>query len=234
MTTQSPKRSEDISDLAERRFARVLEQRCYSYWPETSLAEKIAVRGKNPDFYVEADTQGTFLAEVKSFKETRLTPLVPGQLAISDPSIYLAAIRSAFKEAAKQLKPYQDYATLVVLDNWRLVGIPSAIEHLRDALFGTPEYGIGFRICDGTTEMKPWESHLGGGQTLTPQEKCYISAVAWNMPKIAFSCSDPHEDSPMRLRIVHNPFASTPLPLSIFQDEEDEHWSLDEGALRKS
>jgi hypothetical protein len=58
----------------------------------------------------------------------------------------------------------------------------------------------------------------------------YISAIAINLPKAGYAYKEPSNiERPMRLIIVHNPYAEYPLHKSLFADPEDEHYELVEG-----
>jgi hypothetical protein len=227
------RKSSTSSDLANRRFAWLLEERCYPYWIESELESKIQLRGKRPDFYFEVPNVGPVLAEVESFREPT-SGLSPG-FSQFDPEVHMRRIRTAVQHASRQLEPYRELKIpmLVVLDNWRLVGIPSNVGFLRQALFGNLEFRMLLPKNNETQFEGPF-AHHGGGQTLHPERKTYISAVAWNMPKQAYLYTEHAEEKSMRLRVVHNLFASVPLPAAIFDDAEDEHYHYDDvGAWRK-
>jgi hypothetical protein len=223
------RKSSTIRDHANQRFAWLLEERGFAYWTEGELDSKIDVQGKRPDFYVETGKYGPLLVEVESFEES--TPGLPksggGQFY---PETFIKRIRTAVKHAARQLKPYQalQVPMLIVLDNWRMVGIPSDIGFLREALFGSFQFR--FRISkDHGIRLEGPKLHHGAGQTLHPERKFYVSAVAWNMPKHAYLYVDPSAEKLMRLRMIHNDFAPVRLPIDIFSDGEDEHYAYDEG-----
>jgi len=218
-------KSLSLSEHANRRFAWLLEQRGFDYWTEDELDSKIPVMGTRPDFYVETLRSGPFLVEVESFEQRSVFPSV-GQF---DPEISIKRMRTSVRHAARQLKPYAflEIPMLVVLDNWRLVGIPSNVGFLRQALFGKLEFRLRLDVDKGILVGEP-KLHHGIGQTLHAERKNYISAVAWNMPKQAYLYADPQEGQQMRLRVVHNDFAQRKLPIDLFSDEEDEHHGYDE------
>ena len=54
-------------DVAEMRFCWLLKQRGYKFWSENELEQKIILKGKRPDFYVETP-YGNLLVEIKSLK----------------------------------------------------------------------------------------------------------------------------------------------------------------------
>ncbi|MDE3169382.1 MAG: hypothetical protein KGL75_04490 [Acidobacteriota bacterium] len=205
------------AQLAEDRFARLLEQRGYAYRRETELEQEIAVRGARPDFCVRINPQTLLLAEVKSFNRPPLA-LGSGPFVQFPLEPLLKPLRCAVEEAGKQLKAYRadGFATIVILDGASARGVPINVEYLRDALFGNPERRI---EADGKT-IGPWEPHRGRGQLFHISRKRYISAVAWNLSK-------PLNRENTRLRVVHNPFSTVPLPLDVFRDKEDEHWGYE-------
>ncbi|NVM20690.1 MAG: hypothetical protein HWN68_02780 [Desulfobacterales bacterium] len=54
--------------------------------------------------------------------------------------------------------------------------------------------------------------------------------MAINLPKAGNAYTEPPTiERPMRLQIVHNPYATCPLDKSLFADPEDEHYELVEG-----
>lgn len=218
-------------DRAERRFAWLLKQRGYDFWREDQLEQKIEVLEKQPDFYVETPRRGPFLAEVESFES-------PGPLSstsrggtVVDAQRIFRRIRTAVQNAAAQLRPYRilNIPMLIVLDNWRLVGIPSNIVDLRNALFGTLEFRMPVDLDSGRAIMSEAHWHHGKGQFFNSREKLYISAVAWNLPKIRTVDDPMTEERPMYLRLVHNPYAQVPFPIEIFNDADDEHYGYRAG-----
>jgi hypothetical protein len=92
-----------------------------------------------------------------------------------------------------------------------------------------------------TTGPPHWQH--GGGQTLSPGWKTYLSAIAVNLPKKGYAHVEPSDaERPMRVRLLHNPYAIVPFPPGVFVDPEDEHgrwdaeiWNWragDDGSLR--
>ena len=88
-----------MKDIAERRFAWLLKQRCYRYWTEDQLEHKIKVKQKRPDFYVETHESDAFLAEVESF----VVPASPKsrQAMARDVEPILRRMRTAVRHAAQ-------------------------------------------------------------------------------------------------------------------------------------
>ena len=219
-------------DIAERRCAWLLKQREFTFWRESELEQKIEVRGTRPDFYVETLRQGAFLVEVESFE--RPGPFQIGSVGgrAVDGDRISKRIRTAVRNATKQLRSYRDLGIpmLIMLDNWRMVGIPSNIIDLRIALFGTPEFRVPIDLCGGREDVKEAYWHHGGGQVFNERESLYISAVAWNLPKFRFDDDSMTEERPMNLRVVHNPYATVPLPIEVFNSRDDEHYGYVEEA----
>lgn len=209
-----------------RRFGWLLKQRGYQYWPENRLEEKIRLRGKRPDFYVE-DHRGTaFLVEIESFIKAgplRSTSSSPTVMA-SDPEEAYKRIRIAVKHASEQLRPYRTLKIplLVVLDNWRQVGLPSNILDLRNAMFGTLEVRQQFDSNCGVLGPPKW--HPGKGQRLNRFQGTYVSAVAWNLPKTRDPDDPMTHERTMYVRMIHNPYSVIPFPIPIFNSGDDEHF----------
>jgi hypothetical protein len=217
------------SDTSEQRCVWLLNQRGFAFWREDALEEKIKVRTRRPDFYVETPEYGPFLAEVESFKKPGPFKSLEARVMASDPEQIFRRIRTAVQHASEQLSPYKSLSIpmLVVLDNWRRVGIPSSVLDLRNALFGKLEVRKPF---DPTgTSHAPARWHHGKGQLLNTIQRNYISAVAWNLPKVRYHDDPMTQERPMRLRMVHNPFADVPFPIEIFNNGDDERWGYRAG-----
>lgn len=217
-------------DISLKRFTWLLEQRGYEYYPEDRLDEKIKVLNKRPDFYVETRKHGTFLVEIKSFKRPGPLPASSSSSRVmaSDPEEGYKRIRNTVMHAADQLRPYKNLTIpmLVILDNYRRIGIPSNILDLRNALFGTLEIRRRFDPDCQTLDPPRW--HHGKGQRLNSEIGKYISAVAWNLPKNSYIDDPMTKERPMYLRMVHNPFAEVGFPIQIFNNGDDKHYGYDE------
>jgi hypothetical protein len=215
-------------EVSNQRFAWLLTQRKYRFWGEDQLEDKIKTVQitKRPDFYVEASAKGDFIAEIKSFKQQGPFKGIQTKVISSDPEPIFKRIRTAVKEAADQLRPYEtlNIPMIVVLDDWQKVGIWSNVLDLRNALFGTlsvrkPVYPSG----------SPGRWHHGKGQQLNENLGNYISAVAWNLPKNQYPDDPIAEERTMYLRMVHNPFANILFPIDLFNNGDDEHHGYKEG-----
>jgi hypothetical protein len=135
------RRSNKSSDgPAIERFCNLLEQRKCSYWLEKELHEVLPPRRTKPDFFVRTANHASVLVEVESFKKDRFTlkalrqnPVMSG-LADSDNRRFLTALQ----HACNQLKPYRDlqFPSLVVLDDFRCVGMPVNVDILGMCLLG--------------------------------------------------------------------------------------------------
>jgi hypothetical protein len=216
-------------DLGERRFEWLLRQRGIDYVNEDELEQRIEVRGRRPDYYAWTPSI-SFLTEVKT-----LTAAGPfdgsGLVVISvDHSRLTKRLSEPFRVAAEdQLKPYQDLGIpmLVIFDNHKRVGVGTS-HHDLIHLFGEPEIHILLDITTGETG-DPFFRH-GRNQALSAKSKTYISAIGVNLPKQAHVHREPVDaERPMRIQLVHNPFATVPFPMNVFNDPEDEHHMCVEG-----
>jgi len=212
-------------DLGKERFAWLLRQRGIPFWDEDSLESRIEIREeKRPDFYAEPEGQRPILVEVKGLHAIR------SRILAVDPVQNLKRLHGPVGLAAKQLKPYRvlRIPMIVAVDNARRVGVSLAKIDLIH-LLGVPEIRVPLNV---TTGAKADRAHLhhGPGQILSPTERQYISAVAVNLPKRGFEyIEEIEQERPMRLRVLHNPYADVQLPLSVFSDPEDEHIGLVDG-----
>jgi hypothetical protein len=182
----------------------------------------MVVRGRRPDFFVRSPVID-FLAEVKSFEA--VGPLVGrGRVFTVGIAQLLKPIRGALHEAAAQLRPYGDLALprVVVLDDWRNVGLVLETEILIQ-LFGELQFVVPVSMRPGLPPPLPPRLAYGGGRSLGYDSRTYISAVVLN----EVVGPDDHEDlsteRPMRARVLHNPFATQPLPLATFSEPRDQH-----------
>jgi len=211
-------------NISETRFEWLLHQRGCSFVNEHNLEQRIPVQSKRPDYFAWRD-KISFLVEVKEFQVAG--PLdnanQGGALAIND---IIKRIREPFKIAAKQLKPYKNckFARIVVFDNHQRVGVQISPFELTQ-LFGNFQRRLIFDEDTGEGEDQGWRH--GPHRIMTSDQKQYISAVAINLPKDGHAYVEPADiERPMRLQIVHNPFAIFPLDKSLFCDSEDEHFEM--------
>jgi len=211
-------------NISEIRFEWLLHQRGCSFVDEHNLEKRISVQSKRPDYFAWRD-EISFLVEVKEFEADG--PLDNanrcGVVAVND---IMERFRRPLEEAAKQLKPYKNlgFASIVVFDNHQRVGVPtSPLEVIQ--LFGTVHRRLIFNKDTGEAEDQGW--FHGPRQIITHDRKQYISAVAINLPKTGHANVEQADiERPMRLRIVHNPYAIFPLDKSLFFDSEDEHFEM--------
>lgn len=212
------------TNLGEARFAWLLRQRNIPFWEEANLEQRVEVKTKRPDFYAEPRESSPFFAEVKELREPGPLARVMARTWFSGPYQNLKRLRNPVEIASKQLKPYKKLgiAMLVIFDNARKVGVLlGSIDLIQ--LFGMSEIRVLINVTTGE-QVEPPKLHSGSKQILTPDRRRYISAIAVNLPKQGHQYVEPTErERPMRLRIVHNPYASVSLPLDIFNDPEDEH-----------
>ena len=192
-------------DRAEQRFIWLLRQRKYDFWPDDKLDEVIKVRQTKPDFYVRTPQNQRVLIEVESFEKPISFRSAPKQAMVRDIRPVLERIRRTVRRGARQLEPYEPEAIpmLVVVDNWRQVGIPTNVTDLWDALFrplGRPLMNQGVRR--------------------------WISGVAFNLPKRRTSPDAMTGERPMYLQIIHNPFAFVPFPKDVFKSKGDKHYRV--------
>ena len=212
-------------DLGRERFSWLLRQRGIPFWDEDSLESQIKIReGKRPDFYAEPQGQAAILVEVEGLHAIR------SRFLAIDPVQNLKRLRGPVELAAKQLKPYRvlRIPMIVAVDNARRVGVSLAKIDLIQ-LLGVTEIRVPVNLTTGGKAGRA-RLHHGRGQILSPTRRQYISAVAVNLPKRGFEYIEKLEqERPMRLRVLHNPYAEVPLPLKVFVDPEDEHIGLVEG-----
>lgn len=211
-------------DLGKERFAWLLRQRGIPFWDEDSLESRITVReGKRPDFYAEPQGQ-PILVEVEGLHAIRSHTLG------LDPVQNRKRLRGPVELAARQLKPYRvlGIPMIVAVDNARRVGVSlDKIDLIQ--LLGVTEIRVPVNLTAGGRAGRA-RLHHGRGQILSATRRQYISAVAVNLPKRGFEYIDKLEqERPMRLRVLHNPYAQVALPLSVFADPEDEHIGLVDG-----
>ncbi len=217
-------------NLGEERFAWLLRQRGIPFWDEANLEQRIEVKTKRPDFYAEPRDSSPFFAEIKELQKVGPLRRVTARAWFPDPYQNLNRLRKPVEIASKQLKPYEklSIAMLVVFDNARRVGVTlDSIDLLQ--LLGMSEYRVRVNVTTGE-KVGPAKLHSGSKQVLTPDRRRYVSAIAVNLPKHGHQYVEPTErERPMRLRILHNPYASVPFPLGIFNDPEDEHIGVENG-----
>jgi hypothetical protein len=214
-------------DVAEKRFAWLLKQRGFLYWPESKLENKIEVKGKRPDFFVDTKIID-IMVEVESLREPGPLDVRKNKIGNCSPEEFFERLRGPVKHAAKQLKPYKDLRIpcLVVLDNWRRLKIPTGIIELVQ-IFGTIK--VQGEIDDERGMISQTQFCRGKeGRRLKEDQHTYVSAVAVIIPKVRFDaidCADDMTDErPMKLLIAHNPFTVCPLPFEVFSDEDDEQY----------
>ncbi len=190
-------------NLGEQRFAWLLGQRGIPFWHEKNLEECIEVKETKPDFCAKPDDFPTFLAEIKEMQKPGFLERITYVIAV-DPELNLKRLRRPIRGASEQLKPYEPLGIpmVVILDNARRVGIAMMSIDLIQLV----------------------------GDVLTPDCNQHISAIGVNLPKEGYQYDEQVDrERPMRLRILHNPNASVPLPLAIFNDPEDEHIGVENG-----
>jgi len=213
-----------LQNLSETRFEWLLTQRSFLFVEENNLEQKIVVKGKRPDYYAwKGET--AILAEIKEFNDAG--PFDSSQrLGSGQVDDIINRFREPLSTAADQLKPYKELelAGIVVFDNHQRVGFPNRPLELIQ-LFGTIRRRIIYNKKNGHAEDQGW--HHGPRQILTPVRRKYISAIAVNLPKAGNEYIEPSNiERPMRLQIVHNPYAANPLDKKLFDDPEDEHYEL--------
>ena len=213
-----------LQNLSETRFEWLLTQRNFLFVDENNLEQKIVVKGKRPDYYAwKGET--AILAEIKEFNDAGPfdSSQQRGSGQVDD---IINRFREPLSTAADQLKPYKELelATIVVFDNHQRVGLPTRPLELIQ-LFGTIQHCIIYNKENGHAEDQGWLH--GPRQILTPVIRKYISAIVVNLPKAGNEHIEPSNiERPMRLQIVHNPYAANPLDKKLFDDPEDEHYEL--------
>lgn len=209
-------------EVSLRMFKWLLKQRGYQFWDENSLKNqnRIPLRTTRPDFYVTT-FWCDFLAEVESFEKPSILDLNPNRVGTINPKDLLKRIAGAIKKAARQLKPYADLnlPMIVVLDNCRQVGIPLSPKDLIQ-LYGLFEFrGEEYNPEKGA--IKRIRLFHGGKRQLGPNLHPYVSAVIVQIPIERYCNDDFSIERRMRARVLHNPYATTPLPCKVFSDKAD-------------
>jgi hypothetical protein len=158
---------------AERWFERYLRDHGYSYDYEPDLGV-----GKHPDFVIERNGVKV-VCEVKAFEQVpALQKKLEGRTApvmASDDEVY-GPIRSAVRQAAKQLKPLADAGLplVVVLANPLGFVVHLNMERLIEAMFGNPGWAGKFDAEKGEVEDMKFEYGRDGKLR---NDHPYISAV---------------------------------------------------------
>lgn len=197
---------------------------------EAELEKVIEVKGPRPDFYVRSPS-GPFLAEVKAFEKAG--PLDGrGRVFTIGTEQLLRPISSAVDEARRQLRAYRDLGIprVVVLDNWRQVGVDLDNVVLVQ-IFGQIHVVVPVSMSGGPRGAT-WLEY-GGGRTLGDDAGTYVSALVITEPLRRDARDDFTVERRMRARVLHNPYATIPLPRSIFAGPDDEQLEHVEGAWRK-
>src|SRR6266536_3832608 len=158
---------------AERWFERYLRAHGYSYEYEPDLGVD-----KRPDFLIERnDVRVVF--DVKPFETVpALQKKLEGAtsaMMLSDDEVY-GPMRSAVRQAAKQLKPLADSGMplVVVLANPLGYRVHLNMEHLIEAMFGNPGFAGPFNAETGTVGEMKFEYGRDGKLR---NDHPYISAV---------------------------------------------------------
>jgi hypothetical protein len=165
---------EQGSNEAERWFERYLRERGYEYDYEPDL--RVPTR---PDFLARrGDVE--VVCEVKGFEEA--PPLERRLAGVNQPVMVSAdeeyrPMRSAVREAARQLKPLADspWPLVVVLANAMGFHVNLSIESLVEAMFGNPGWTGNFNPDQGQVENFHFEYGRDGRLR---NDHPYISAVA--------------------------------------------------------
>jgi|GEM_PF-5719424 len=158
---------------SERWFERYLRAHGYSYDYEPDLGVE-----KRPDFLIERKDVRV-VCEIKAFEtvpalQKKLEGATQPMMA-SDDEVY-GPMRSAVREASKQLKPLADAGMplVVVLANPLGYRVHLNIEHLIEAMFGNPGWAGRFDAETGTVEEMKFEYGRDGKLR---NDHPYISAL---------------------------------------------------------
>ena len=207
----------EYDTVSERIFGTICDRHGYTFSKISPLPQ---IKKKTADFRV-VTPEIQFIAEIKE-----LTPNEDDLRTIEEMrekgfanggSIVGKRAREAIREAATQLKPYkhEKIPLIVVLyDNVRKDGIRVAypMYYLEMGHIDAAMYGNCTATINPTTAKQTRPDRNGSGQTLTPKEKTYVSAIV--------TISDWDNRS---LNVYHNCFATNPLPISVFFDPECVH-----------
>lgn len=133
-------------------------------------------------------------------------------------------INRAVRNAADQLAPYagDGIPLIVVLDNHRQIGLQIGRMELIE-LFGRIGYGITIDTQTGHSVSQGWEQD--DDCPLGSARRDYVSAILVNIPQARFDTWEAPDDftaqRPMRVHLIHNPYAAVPLPLWVFSESND-------------
>ena len=202
---------EDAAELLEKYF----NQEKISYIRIEETNEKI------PDFKARVSEKEVFI-EVKSFEEGESdVPFNRGSrffIAAYPPG--MEKIRNALRYCSKQFERYQNEINMCVLCNAKSILIDLDTQIVGMAMFGDIE----IRLPGGDNNLDFVCNRNGPSQILRKEDGSLISAVAVLESKETW----------WRLRIIHNPYARTPLPIEIFKGRFDEEWNSNrDGVLEK-
>lgn len=116
------------------RFSSFLEKRRCSYWGENELGQVLPLRRTKPDFFVRTSGDVGVLVELESFEKDRFVSVALRQNSVMSGLSETDNKRfsTALQHACRQLKHYRDlrFPSLVVMDDFRRVGIPLNVDIL--------------------------------------------------------------------------------------------------------
>jgi hypothetical protein len=116
------------------RFRRLLEARNCHFLEERELSQVLPRRRKKPDFFARTQDGHSILIEVESFEKERaaLRSLRQNSVMSGLSGRDNVRMNTALQHASSQLKHYSDlgYPSLVVLDDFRKIGMPHNVDIL--------------------------------------------------------------------------------------------------------
>lgn len=210
--------------ISERAFALLLQHRGIPFLREDSVAKAVDVLGeKRPDFCITVGPRHV-LAEVTEFESPGpldgLTSPFGGAI---DPMFSVRRLQKKIQHEKPQLEPYgrAGHPTIIVVANPRHYLLPMDVYHLLQ-LFGEIATTVPF---DGRRlVMEEAVIVHTRNRVLREDQKTYVSAVGIlrGLPLTHPSQpAEPIDPTRLYLRIVHNPFASTPLDPRVFSGPND-------------
>lgn len=210
--------------ISERAFALLLQHRGIPFLREDRLAEVVEVLGeKRPDFCITAGPQRV-LAEVTEFESPGpLDGLASPFGGAIDPMFSVRRLQKKIQHEKPQLEPYgrAGHPTIIVVANPRHYLLPMDVYHLLQ-LFGEVATTVPF---DGKRLVMEEAANVHTrNRVLREDQKTYVSAVGIlrGLPLTHPSRpAEPIDPTRLYLRIVHNPFASTPLDPRVFSGPND-------------
>jgi hypothetical protein len=218
-------------EISLRRFGWLLSQRGFNALREEEIAQAVALRETQLDYYVQTGRGLAFLVEVEAFEQE-------GPLRSTLPSVFTLdhmatqkRINRAVRRAADQLAPYAPLGIplVVALDNHRQVGL-IIDQHALLSLFGEPQTVLSIDPATGEAVRRTTQ-HRNDNSPLAAGERPFVSAVVLVSPEYRTDDWDAPDDftveRPMKAHVIHHPAASVALPAWVFAGPLDLRLAFD-------